>query len=252
MGRVDLPTFTNESNPSHSSLEAFVKPLKAWLKECDNEHSDQCAPKYVSQQLPKRLISIAHQQKIKIIEVKERKLDPQTVKYIALSHKWGAMPEEAKTTTSNLEQRKKRIPENELPLTFKNVIAITRALGLEYLWIDTLCIIQGPDGDFASQADTMQTTFNHAYCVIAACSAQNATDGLLPKRDVSYIRLDNIIMSAVTNDFERDVLNSPLQSRGWVLQERALARRTIFFSNTQIYMECGNGIRCETGLNMKK
>jgi hypothetical protein len=60
------------------------------------------------------------------------------------------------------------------------------------------------------------------------------------------VRLGNICVSAVTNDFNRDVVLSPLNRRGWVLQEHALARRTIFFTENQMYWECGDGVRCET------
>ncbi len=179
-------------------------------------------------------------------------MDPQTVDYIAFSHKWGNMLPAALTTKQNLEQRKKRIPLHELPLSFKNAIAITRALGRDYLWIDCLCISQGPDGDFAEQADTMQTTFNGAYCVISACTAENATDGFLKHREPRCVRIGGVFVSAVTDDFERDVLQSALNRRGWVLQERALARRTIFFTDNQMYWECGDGIRCETLAKLKK
>lgn len=72
---------------------------------------------------------------------------------------------------------------NELPLSFRNAIAITSALGCTYLWIDSLCITQGPDGDFSEEADKMQTIFNGAYCVLAACNAESAKVGFLENRE---------------------------------------------------------------------
>jgi hypothetical protein len=48
------------------------------------------------------------------------------------------------------------------------------------------------------------------------------------------------------DDFNGDVVQGAMNKRGWVLQERALARRTIYFTESQTYFECGNGIRCET------
>jgi hypothetical protein len=202
--------------------------------------------------LPKRLISVEHPKKSKIIDTKDLGLDPGQAKYIAFSHKWGDMPGEAVTTKQNIEKRKKNIPLKELPLSFKNAMAITRALKCTYLWIDSLCILQGPDGDFEEQADKMQMTFSSAYCVLAACSAGSAKDGFLQARKSRCVELGKVSISPVTNDFERDVLNSPLNRRGWVLQERALARRTIFFTGTQMYWECGDGIRCETLAKLKK
>lgn len=246
-----LPTPGN-ADPSVESLDSFIKLPKAWLRECDLAHGDVCAPSDSNQVLPKRLISVENPKKPKIVETADLALDPKKTAYVALSHKWGDMPGEAVTTQENIEQRKKRILVKELPLSFKNAIAITRALECTYLWIDSLCILQGPDGDFNEQADTMQTTYSGAYCVLAACSAESATDGFLQNRESRCVKLEDVFVSAVTNDFERDVLQSPLSRRGWVLQERALARRTIFFTAIQMYWECGDGIRCETLAKLKK
>lgn len=202
--------------------------------------------------LPKTLINVENPKKPKIIVTADLTLDPKTTRYVVFSHKWGGMPREAVTTRQNIEQRKKKIPESELPLNFKNAIAITHALECTYLWIDSLCILQGPDGDFDEQADRMRTTFSGAYCALAACSAESATDGFLHNRDPRYVKMGDIFVSTITNNFERDVLRSPLNRRGWVLQERALAHRTIFFTATQMYWECGDGIRCETLAKLKK
>lgn len=162
------------------------------------------------------------------------------------------MPEKAKTTIHNIGEREKKVSIKDLPLSFIHAIAITRALGCKYLWIDTLCILQGPDGDFNEQADKMQMIFSGAYCVLAACSAEDPMNGFLQNQELPCVKKGDIFISAVTNDFERDVLDSPLNRRGWVLQERALARRTIFFTDTQMYWECSDGIRCETLAKLKQ
>jgi hypothetical protein len=250
-GAPTLRTITS-INVSAEEFSAFIKLPKAWLQNCNTKHFYTCAPRNQMRKLPKRLISVEDLKGPRIIDTEGLKMDPQNVDYIAFSHKWGDMPEKAVTTRENLELRKKKIPSKQLPTSFKDVIAITHALGVKYLWIDSLCINQGRDGDFADQADTMQTTFSGAYCVIAACDAENATDGFLKEREPTCVKLGNIFVSAVTNDFERDVLQSVLNRRGWVMQERALARRTIFFTGNQIYWECGNGVRCETLAKLKK
>jgi hypothetical protein len=54
------------------------------------------------------------------------------------------------------------------------------------------------------------------------------------------------------DDFQHDVIDGRLNKRGWVLQERALARRTIYFTENQTYWECGEGVRCETLAKMRK
>ncbi|KAF2720715.1 HET-domain-containing protein, partial [Polychaeton citri CBS 116435] len=226
---------------TENPFAVHLKLPRAWLQECDSNHFSDCSPRDANLQLPKRLIKVDHPKKPRIIESEELSMDPQKVSYIAFSHKWGNMPPTAKTTRQNLEQRRKRIPPDEIPKSFRDAIAVTRALDHNYLWIDTLCISQGPDGDFIEQADTMQTTFSGAHCVIAACSAENATDGFLQNRETGCVKIGGVFVSTVTNDFERDVLQSGLNQRGWVLQEHALAQRTIFFTKNQMYWECGHG-----------
>ncbi|TGO59568.1 hypothetical protein BCON_0043g00270 [Botryotinia convoluta] len=250
----ELASRTSNRDPSPADLDSFMKLPRAWLEESNDNHKDVCAPKD-THILPTRLISVANLKKPKIVETAylSQTILSEGIRYIALSHRWGGMPYEAITTQNNLEQRQKKIPMDELPLSFRNAIAITSALGCTYLWIDSLCIIQGPDGDFGEEADKMQTTFNGAYCVLAACNAESAKVGFLENRESrsKRVKIGNVFVSPITIDFERDVLHSPLARRGWVLQERALARRTIYFTDNQAYWECGEGIRCETLAKLK-
>ncbi|KAF3041971.1 hypothetical protein E8E12_009261 [Didymella heteroderae] len=132
----------------------------------------------------------------------------------------------------------------------------TRALGIRYLWIDSICIIQGKDGDFSDEAKNMEKVFSGAHCVLAASRATNQHDGFLGRRTSRrYITFKRpkeqpYYICEPIDHFSRDVIEGSLNQRGWVLQERALARRTIYFAENQTYFECGNGIRCETLASM--
>lgn len=184
------------------------------------------------------------------------------MQYIALSHPWGNSPpnDHFCTTTANISERlSKGILIDKLPDTFKHAVRVTQALGLQYLWIDSLCIIQGDDGDFATEAKHMETVFSSAYFVIAASRAKGTSSGFLDeRRSRKFVRFEAkstglpfYVCEAIDN-FQRDVIEGPLNKRGWVLQERALARRTIYFTEHQTYWECGEGVRCETLTRMKK
>ena len=204
--------------------------------------------------LPKRLINVENRERPRIIDTEEMKMDAQEVDYVAFSHKLSNIPKDAETTKKNIENRKKKkIPSDKLPVSFKEVIAMTNSFGIKYLWIDSLCTInEGQDGDSADQTDTTETTFSGAYCVIAVCDSGNAAHGFLGDRESDCVQMGNIFISNVTNDFERDVLQSVLNGDGWLMQLRALARRTIFFTTNQMYWECGDGIRCETLAKLKQ
>lgn len=178
------------------------------------------------------------------------------MRFIALSHRWG-VPPAFSTTTMNIEDFKSEIPFGSLPLTFKHAVRTTRELGLCFLWIDSLCIVQGPGGDFDQESERMESVFSSAYCVVAASSALGQHDGFLKARQSNDILImqtgeRTLYASPFVDNFHRDVLEGSLSQRGWVLQERALARRTIYFTDRQTYWECGDGVRCETMAKMNK
>jgi Heterokaryon incompatibility protein (HET) len=180
---------------------------------------------------------------------------------VALSHRWGSPQQHAKFCTykSNIEEFKRGIDVKLLPKTFQDAVHVTRGLGLQRLWIDSLCIVQDDEDDWETESKFMERVFSSAYCTIAASCASGSSDGFLKSRPARRC----VIMQAssgnapyyvceVIDDFHRDVDQSELNQRGWVLQERALSRRTIYFTETQSYWECGGGVRCETMTKMKK
>lgn len=179
------------------------------------------------------------------------------MRYFALSHPWGNPPHFC-TYLSNVGQYQQNIAFEALPTTFRNAVTLTRELGLQYLWIDSICIIQGDNGDFEKEAILMETVFSNAYCVLAASAARGQDDGFLHNRRArKTIVLQRpqqppLYVSEFLDDFKEHVLEGHLNQRGWVLQERALARRTIYFTATQTYWECGHGVRCETMTQMHK
>nr|ADT63870.1 HET domain protein pin-c2 [Neurospora tetrasperma]ADT63883.1 HET domain protein pin-c2 [Neurospora tetrasperma] len=99
--------------------------------------------------------------------------------YFTLSHCWGP-PEKRPTTTTkaNLSQRMERIPFLELPRTFQDAIEMTRKLGHRYLWIDSLCIIQDDEQDWAREASLMAKVYSHASCTLSALSSRDSSGGL--------------------------------------------------------------------------
>ncbi|VUC30666.1 unnamed protein product, partial [Clonostachys rosea] len=172
--------------------------------------------------------------------------------WVALSHQWGTTKRFC-TYPEDKVKYMRGIAYEHLPATFKDAVKITRALGCRYLWIDSLCIIQGPGGDFSSEAKRMEQVYSGAYCVLATSRAPGHHAGFLQgrePRDVVALKGKGqsgpFYLSQNFDDFDLHVLKGPLNQRGWVLQEHALARRTIYFTDHQMYFECGQGVRCET------
>ncbi|EGZ73028.1 HET-domain-containing protein [Neurospora tetrasperma FGSC 2509] len=238
--KIGLPGLT-VSEDQHFAL------LRGWLRYCDTHH--ECKP-WSNAPLPTRVLDLGTMDDTTIRLRETQKGD--SFRYIALSHCWGKH-EHFFTTALNRRDHMRGIHVDNLPKTFQHAVKTTRGLGIRYLWIDSMCIIQGPGGDFDKQSAKMEDVFSSAYCVIAASSARGQGDGFLnPRRKCDHVKVVNesekggVYVSRFRDDFKEHVLNSPLSERGWVLQERALARRTIYFTEWQTYWECGDGIRCET------
>ncbi|KAI1261435.1 HET-domain-containing protein [Xylariaceae sp. FL1019] len=245
---------------SETKSSIYFELLCYWLRDCDDNHTG-CRPDPVSAKLPTRLVDVGIKNSTNI-RLRHPRLwkteQTRDIRYIALSHPWGPPPENKYycTTRLNIQDHERGIPVDDLPKTFRDAIKVTREIGVQYLWIDSLCIIQGDGSDFDEEAKHMETIFSSAYCVIAASRAKGMCSGFLQPREqrkvVRYERPDKnpVYVCEVMDDFQHDVIEGSLNKRGWVLQERALARRTIYFAERQTYWECGEGVRCETMTRM--
>ncbi|KAF6817253.1 TOL [Colletotrichum plurivorum] len=240
--------------PSAGSQE-HIRILSEWIKSCDL-HS--CCPSDRTF-LPTRVIQVGKEgsDTCRLICAERGQTNPG--RYLALSHRWGSPEQHHRFCTfdSNLESRQQGILVDDLPRTFRDAISITRSLGVDYLWIDSLCIIQDNKEDWEMESRLMEHVYSSAYLTIAASCANGTDDGFLKPRP----QRDCVVMNSTRNipyfvcqsidDFGHDVDQGELNKRAWVLQERALSCRTLYFTEKQTYWECGKGIRCETFTRMK-
>ncbi|OTB01702.1 hypothetical protein M426DRAFT_323207 [Hypoxylon sp. CI-4A] len=180
--------------------------------------------------------------------------------YVALSHCWGGGKGILETTRANVDEHCRRIPLDKIPKTFSDAMRITRELGLRYLWIDSLCIIQHDSKDWEEEAERMGSVYGKATLVVAAADALNATVGCFfkneedPSRDlvpIPYRQWPSILPSYGTlyvgpddEDLVPDERKGPLATRAWATQEWLLARRMAFFTKKGVIWSCKT-IRCD-------
>jgi hypothetical protein len=186
---------------------------------------------------------------------KESTRKPGIRTYVALSHCWGQPTEEQKgrycTTKENYKARLKGFSIDDLPQTFQDAVRVARAIGLSYLWIDAVCIIQEDQEDWGKESLSMEKVFSSAYCTISADAAESWTQGFLqrtsPPRFTGAYQIggDGMYACDTRHDFEDHVINSKLNRRAWVLQERVLSRRILHFAEDHTYFACGEEVRCE-------
>jgi hypothetical protein len=246
--------------PEPESAARFAL-LRTWLEWCDTNHACNRENVKLQRTSPTRLLYVGHiDPEVLLLYVPQ---DNEGVKYTALSHRWGNDPPSRDnprycTTDGNIAARLNSFSLSELPKTFQDAVRVTRELGIEYLWIDSLCIIQWNPEDWKREAGRMEDVFASAYCTIAATSAVDSNAGFLARNArTEYMRVQDttghqVCICTHMDDFEKDVQEAELNNRAWVMQERVLAKRTIHFSANQTYWECGEGVHCETLTKMKR
>lgn len=140
----------------------------------------------------------------------------------------------------------------EMPKTFRDAIELTQALEFKYLWIDSLCIIQDDAKDWEIESGKMCDVYTNATLTIGAALAAGDREGFLGPRSRAAKSMKNAIPSSqdlVSNlEVREDPAHNradPLYLRAWVLQERLLSKRMVYFEKHELVWECRNSRTCE-------
>lgn len=161
-----------------------------------------------------------------------------------------------RTIKANLAAYMDAIPFEGLPQTINDAIVTTRGLGLDYLWVDALCIVQDDEDDRNKELPLMAHIYNSSYVTISAATAATCLDGFLAPRKLTDrpIRLrakcpDGKMGSVllVPDAAELDDNAYPINSRAWTLQEHLLAPRLLMFGPTRVRFVCLSKTRFDGG-----
>lgn len=89
--------------------------------------------------------------------------------YAALSHRWSGETQQVRLEHRNMAQRRKDgISLREFPHMMQDAISVLRQLGILYVWIDCMCIIQDDKDDWETEAATMASVYANAELTLAA------------------------------------------------------------------------------------
>ncbi|CAI4214482.1 unnamed protein product [Parascedosporium putredinis] len=248
----EIPIGYNIPDATYSD-ESFLW-IQQQLVNCDSTHAT-CATS-TPNPLPNRILDVGTSGADATIRVRTTNREP--ARYICLSHCWGPDQPPLRTLTGNLADHERCVPEEALPKTFREAVALTRKLGIRYLWIDSLI-------------------YAGAYLTVAAAHARMSLQGLYSAREPQYEEtpLDVSVLPGAGDaveeargyrgtiyarhairhigrhthpyDIRRGQRNTPLPllSRAWVLQERFLSRRVLFFTGQELAWECIQRMGCQ-------
>lgn len=125
--------------------------IQNWLEECVTQHRDTC-PVTPGASLPTRVIDVGSEDGSRIPKIFVTGGKPGV--WLTLSHCWGTQVRFVLDST-NIEDRMKGLPVDHLPRTFLDAIRVTRSLGFQYLWIDSLCTLQDSNDDWVFESSRM-------------------------------------------------------------------------------------------------
>ncbi|XXH03753.1 hypothetical protein Hte_010159 [Hypoxylon texense] len=257
--------------PSSSSLsDENIELMQRWIDDCRSKH-DKCLGS--QSWIPTRLLEINYDGDgldLRLVETSQESLDGGTA-FAALSHMWGNMKDNPplRTMSYNYRQLKELIPGKDLPRNFLDAALVCARLGIRYLWIDSLCIIQDSTEDWRHEAALMHLVYRNALTTIAATSATSCHDGFLDRSidSVPAVKMPYTINYREQEDtadkennqylmayhyetledrYRRFLTNgSEWNTRGWTMQERSLSTRSIHFCRNRIFFECRDCLRAE-------
>lgn len=178
--------------------------------------------------------------------------DGELGNYAALSHCWGSS-QPLTLNSATFDELHQGVLVNKLPQSFQDAIWVAHQLGIPYLWIDSLCIVQDDPGDWARESSKMSEVYGNAHLTIAAARAKDSYAGFLGPREMPgamlSLRTDSVSGEAFALPLSRDFVkqsvsqagmgDEPLSNRAWALQERYLSAQTLHFTRTQIYFDPG-------------
>ena len=238
--------FPSTSSAQHAQLARY------WLKECSLKHI-RCEGS-IRDFLPTRLVQM-NSDDYSTVRLHVTNSEDTGVTYCTLSHCWGGVEDIPLLTSKTIAVWQTSISVADLPRTFRDAIQITRSLGLNYLWIDSLCILQDSKDDWAKEAASMGSIYENSTCTIAAAAAANAHQGCFVQRDfLKYYPC--LIAGSVKDGLFAHPANLPkgtlfelrysrLKFRGWILQESLLSPRILFFTEYGIFWSCLQGDAAE-------
>ncbi|KAK8249310.1 heterokaryon incompatibility protein-domain-containing protein [Phyllosticta capitalensis] len=256
---------------SLNTMEQSILWARNRIKDCYRQH-EGCVAQAEGSLTPTRLIDVNPGGMGLDVRLLESTTIPSgtTREYAALSYCWGSYKPACITTPRTKERNLRRISWDLLPRTFRDAVIFTRGLGLKYLWIDSICIIQEDENDWRKEAGEMFDVYKGSKITLGALFGNDSTAGLRnldtatkqQARHVMtlrigkdewpvFIRRHHYLYESKDEDdwlsYADENIRVPLLARAWTYQERILPPRVLLFAENEVIYQCTVTTQCECG-----
>jgi len=242
-----------------SSSKRSLDFASSYLRNCLENHGS-CNRSLDSWNPPKRLINVGSQTRDPFLVEIPPAL--RKVEWLSLSYFWGEEPS-MKLTKGTINTLRNGIALSRLDPTIRDAIFVTRALGIPYIWIDALCIVQDSNGGgWNGEASGVHEIYGGATVTLVIASSSSVKCGFLKERQTHYIHVPSWIPGmedAGTEssaqvylspewDKKEDTTDGPWSMRGWTMQEDLLSSRQLCCTSSQVIWKCSEEERFERGV----
>jgi Heterokaryon incompatibility protein (HET) len=167
---------------------------------------------------------------------------------------WGVGPR-YKTELNNVQKHQayggleKVFP--KLPRVITDAIKLVRGLGERYLWVDSLCIVQGSARSWKLNSAVMDLVYGHAHLTICAADGEGATTGLKGVTPAERQITQHVeecgpnVRLMVSHLAETYIKRSTWNTRAWTFQERLLSKRCLIFADGRVFFQCRSAAMSE-------
>ncbi|KAG8530178.1 uncharacterized protein KY384_005661 [Bacidia gigantensis] len=240
---ADYPPIRNRN----TGTEATLSLCRRWIKDCDRTH-ELCKFNRQGRKFPQRILEINHFDDSWCLRLPAAGTVDLQSNYMTVSHCWGKITP-LKLVEHLFSELQQWQPFSRLPKSFQDAVLVTKFLGIKYLWIDALCIIQDSEEDWANQSARMSGVYTGSFCNISIAGASDSDGGCFNDRSISALRFPRVHLQGSEQEmpdvliFNEDkmiagVEDQPVNKRAWVVQERLLAPRKIHFGSSEVFWEC--------------
>lgn len=234
--------------------QQFKSQVATLYNDCRTHHK-RCRLTRDSTFMPDRLLDVGQVKRdnvVRLIIVPEGFQSP----YSTLSYCWGKAQSVHLTKDTLPRFCNQGIPTCDLPATIIDACETCASIGIRYIWVDSLCVMQDEEEDWSRQASLMNHIYNSSDLTISAAAGDNCNHGLFNKRSYASLLSAEIACETIAGFKGIGSIRGPLvsygfkepaQCRGWTMQECLLSRRLITFGTNQLSWECASSHWIESG-----
>ncbi|KAJ4219092.1 hypothetical protein NW759_008247 [Fusarium solani] len=234
--------------------QVTLERIRTWLES--STQSLNLAPRLPTRLLHCQASAASKDPIVKLVDTHEL---GSSTRYAALSHRWGEI-QPLMLKHELVDAFYYDIPFTTIPATFQDAMKLANTLDIQYIWIDSLCIIQDSKEDWDVEAAHMASVYSQAYVTISATAAKDSSAGL--KQDSmlkhpceitpTWTGFEESEMSTTAtmrlidrSAFCDQVLSQPLFRRGWVFQEWILSPKTLHVASDQLWWTSASDMTSE-------